>query len=117
MEIFKTFTFEAAHRLPNVPPNHKCFRLHGHSYKVTVHVSGDVEEPLGWVVDFADIQKAFGPLFDILDHNYLNEIDGLSNPTSENLASWIWARLIGELPILSKITVQETCTSGCTLTR
>ena len=113
MEIFKEFTIEAAHRLPNVPENHKCSRLHGHSFKIEVYVSGEVEQNSGWIMDFADIKQAFQPLFDQLDHHYLNEIEGLENPTSENLARWIWQKLIGDLPQLSKIIVRETCTSGC----
>lgn len=113
MEIFKEFTFEAAHRLPNVPEGHKCFRLHGHSYKVAVYVKGEANEPSGWIIDFADIREAFQPLFEILDHNYLNDVDGLSNPTSENLARWIWERLKPELCDLCRVIVQETCTSGC----
>lgn len=113
MEIFKEFTFEAAHRLPNVPDEHKCGRLHGHSFHVSVHVRGAIFEPSGWVIDFADMKVAFGPVFDALDHRYLNEVEGLSNPTSENIARWIWARLKPELPALSKIIVRETCTSGC----
>lgn len=113
MEIFKEFTFEAAHRLPNVPAGHKCARLHGHSFRVEVHVRGSVQEPVGWVVDFSDIKVAFAPLHDLLDHNFLNEVDGLSNPTSENLARWIWRRLRPALPGLSKVVVRETCTSGC----
>jgi 6-pyruvoyltetrahydropterin/6-carboxytetrahydropterin synthase len=113
MEIFKEFTFEAAHRLPNLPSSHKCSRLHGHSFKVEVHVRGRVDPQLGWVLDFADIKKAFQPLDDRLDHHYLNEIEGLENPTSEILARWIWARLQDALPGLTKIVVRETCTSGC----
>lgn len=116
MEIFKEFTVEAAHRLPNVPEGHKCSRLHGHSFKIEVYISGEVEEESGWILDFADIKKAFQPLFDRLDHHYLNEIEGLENPTSENLARWIWQKLIGNLPQLSKIIVRETCTSGCVYT-
>jgi 6-pyruvoyltetrahydropterin/6-carboxytetrahydropterin synthase len=112
MEIFKVFTFEAAHRLPHVPAGHKCGRLHGHSFRVEVHVRGAVGKDSGWVMDFADIKEAFNPLYEQLDHNYLNEIDGLANPTSENLAKWIWERLGRTLP-LSKVTVSETCTSGC----
>lgn len=112
MEIYREFTFEAAHRLPRVPDGHKCARLHGHSYKVQVHVRGDVDPATGWVMDFAEIKKAFRPLQDQLDHYYLNEVPGLDNPTSENLARWIWERLIGQLP-LSEILVRETCTSGC----
>lgn len=113
MEILKEFTFEAAHRLPNVAPGHKCGRLHGHSFRVEVHVRGQVGADSGWVLDFADITQAFKPLWEQLDHNYLNEIEGLSNPTSEVLATWIWNRLQASLPLLSKIVVQETCTSGC----
>ncbi len=112
MEIQKAFSFEAAHRLPNVPPDHKCHRLHGHSFNVEVHVSGPVGEETGWVVDFAEIAEAFKPLHDVLDHNYLNEIEGLSNPTSENLACWIWRRLSPALSGLSKVVVRETCTSA-----
>jgi 6-pyruvoyltetrahydropterin/6-carboxytetrahydropterin synthase len=113
MEIFKEFTFEAAHRLPNLPPEHKCSRLHGHSFKVEVHVRGELDPKLGWVIDFADIKKAFKPLEDRLDHYYLNEIEGLDNPTSEVLAKWIFSRLTTELPGLFKVVVRETCTSGC----
>jgi len=113
MEIFKEFTIEAAHRLPNVPANHKCGRLHGHSFRISVHVRGEVTEPSGWVVDFADIKEAFAPVFDALDHRFLNEVEGLSNPTSENLARWVWLRLKPSLPGLAQIIVRETCTSGC----
>jgi len=114
MEIFREFAFEAAHRLPRVPEGHKCARLHGHSYKVTVHVEAPVDPEQGWVMDFGDIKRAFKPIDAQLDHYYLNDIDGLDNPTSENLARWIWDRMITELPDLSAITVRETCTSGCT---
>lgn len=113
MEIYEDVTFEAAHLLPNLPEDHKCRRLHGHSYTVRLFVEGSVDEETGWVVDFADIKKAFQPLRDRLDHNYLNEIPGLENPTSENLARWIWDRLHPRLPRLSKLQVMETCTSGC----
>ena len=113
MEIFKEFTFEAAHRLPHVPPGHKCHRLHGHSFRVRVYVAGPVDERLGWVVDFADLKDAFAPLHAQLDHNYLNEVPGLDNPTSEVLAVWIWDRLVSALPGLSRVRVRETCTSGC----
>lgn len=113
MEIFKEFDFEAAHRLPNVPSDHKCARLHGHSFKVAVHVAGPVGATTGWVCDFADIKAAVKPLIDRLDHYYLNDIEGLENPTSENLAVWIWDRLSPTLGALSKVVVRETCTSGC----
>jgi len=113
MEIFKEFGFEAAHRLPMVPPEHKCARLHGHSFKVTLHVRGEVDERLGWFMDFGDLDTAFRPTYEQLDHHYLNEIPGLENPTSENLARWIWERVVPALPGLSKVVVRETCTSGC----
>ncbi|MFE4869475.1 6-carboxytetrahydropterin synthase QueD [Streptomyces sp. NPDC056682] len=114
MEIFREFTFEAAHRLPNVPDGHKCARLHGHSYKVIVHVEGPVASDTGWVMDFGDVKQAFKPLEAQLDHYYLNDIEGLENPTSEVLARWIWDRLKPNLTGLSALTVRETCTSGCT---
>lgn len=112
MEIFKEFTFEAAHRLPNVPEGHKCARLHGHSYRVQIHVTGEVSEETGWVMDFGDIKEAFAPVLAQLDHYYLNAIKGLENPTSEVLARWIWDQLQPALP-LSSVIVRETCTSGC----
>ncbi|WP_229072345.1 6-carboxytetrahydropterin synthase QueD [Actinoplanes sp. DH11] len=112
MEIFREFTFEAAHRLPNVPEGHKCARLHGHSYRVQLHVTGEVDPQAGWLMDFGDLKKAFQPLHAQLDHYYLNEVAGLENPTSEVLARWIWDRLIDQLP-LSAVMVRETCTSGC----
>ena len=113
MGIFKEFRFEAAHRLPNAPAEHKCSRLHGHSFRAEVHVRGPVGADTGWVMDFADIKDAFRPLHDELDHSYLNEIEGLKNPTSENLARWIWERLHPALPMLARVVVYETCTSGC----
>ena len=107
MEIYKEFTFEAAHLLPNVPAGHKCGRLHGHSFRVTIYVKAPVDPHFGWVVDFADIKAAFQPILDRLDHNYLNEIEGLQNPTSENLAQWIWGHLKPTLPILNKVRIHR----------
>ena len=114
VDIFKTFMLECAHRLPNVPVGHKCARVHGHSFKVDLHVRGPVDARLGWVMDFADIKAAFEPLYQQLDHRYLNEVSGLDNPTSENLARWIWTHLKPDLPLLSRVVVHETCTSGST---
>lgn len=113
MEIFKEIRFEAAHRLPNVPAGHKCSRLHGHSFSVEIHVRAAIGEQSGWVMDFADLDSAFRPLYEQLDHNYLNDIPGLENPTSEILAKWIWDRLAPNLPGLSSVVLRETCTSGC----
>lgn len=114
MEIFKEFKFEAAHRLPNLPDEHKCSRLHGHSFTVQLHVEGPIDEELGWIVDFGDIKQAFKPYYAMLDHHYLNEVPGLDNPTSEVLAKWIWDKVKPDLPILSAVVVSETCTTGCT---
>lgn len=113
MEIYKEFHFEAAHLLPNVPAGHKCARLHGHSFQVRLSVRGEASEPSGWVMDFGDLKALFKPVLEQLDHYYLNDIPGLENPTSENIARWIWTKLQPSLPELSKVEVRETCTSGC----
>ena len=113
MDIYKEFTFEAAHRLPNVPEGHQCGRIHGHSYKMRVVVSGPIVEPHGWVIDFADIKASVKPVINRLDHHYLNEILGLENPTCENLAVWVWDRVKPSLAPLTEVWVSETCTSGC----
>lgn len=112
MEVFKDFVFEAAHRLPRVPPGHKCGRLHGHSFRAQIFVRGPLGEDTGWVMDFADIKAAFTPYFEQLDHHYLNEIEGLENPTSEVLARWIFHKLKPALPRISKVVLHETCTAG-----
>ena len=113
IEIRKSFTIEAAHRLPNVPPGHKCARLHGHSFNVEIAVGGPLDPQKGWIIDYADIKEAFQPLHDQLDHNYLNDIPGLQNPTSENLAVWIWDKLKPALHNLTAVIVHETCTTTC----
>lgn len=113
MELRKTFQFEAAHRLPRLPKNHKCHRLHGHSFSVEIVVSGEVDPRLGWVIDYAEISDAFRPIWTKLDHYYLNEVPGLENPTSEAIAIWIWKKLKPRLPLLSEVVVAETCTARC----
>ena len=113
MKIYKDITFEAAHMLPHVPEDHKCRQLHGHSFKVRITLDGPVDKSIGWVEDFADLKKAFDPIYQKLDHHYLNEISGLENPTSENLVKWIWVRLKPNLQYLYSIEVKETCTTGC----
>lgn len=112
-EVFREYRFEAAHRLTALPPGHKCGRLHGHSFVVQLHCRGPMDEARGWLVDFYEIDTAFAPCFAQLDHNYLNEIDGLENPTSEIIARWIWQRVKPVVPQLSRIVVKETCDSGC----
>lgn len=113
VRLIRSFTFEAAHRLPNAPVGHKCGRLHGHSFRIELVCEGDIDERSGWLVDFADIKRAFGPAFDRLDHHYLNEIDGLDNPTAENIARWIWRLVKPALPSLRQVNVAETCTARC----
>lgn len=112
MIIYKEFIFESAHYLPNLPSGHKCGRLHGHSYRVQIYVEGDSNNSNGWVIDYKDIHDAFLPLYEQLDHCLLNDIVGLENPTAENIAKWIWSNLIDRLPILSKVVINETSTSG-----
>lgn len=113
MLLFKDFSFEAAHRLPNVPEGHKCARLHGHSFQVRITVDGPVGSDSGWVMDFADLKGVAKPVVDSLDHRYLNEIEGLENPTSEVVAVWLWRKLKAGLPSLASVEVRETCTTGC----
>jgi 6-pyruvoyltetrahydropterin/6-carboxytetrahydropterin synthase len=113
MEIYKDFSFESAHLLPNVPAGHKCGRLHGHSFHARIVVSGKVGEITGWIMDFSEIKSIVKPIINQLDHFYLNEIEGLENPTSENIAKWLWDNVKPNLPELSQIEIKETCTSGC----
>jgi 6-pyruvoyltetrahydropterin/6-carboxytetrahydropterin synthase len=112
-ELVKEFRFEAAHFLPNVPEGHKCRRIHGHSFRGEISVRGPIDPALGWVMDFADLRTAVDPLVRELDHYLLNEIDGLENPTAERLAVWIWNRLAPILPMIHRVTIEETCTSRC----
>lgn len=114
-EISKDFTFEAAHRLPHVPAGHKCGRLHGHSFQVTITVSGHVDSHSGFIVDYAVLKEAFEPLHKQLDHYCLNDIAGLENPTSEVLAAWILQRLSVPGTRLVSVCVKETCNSACTV--
>ena len=111
MELRKSFQFEAAHLLPLLPKNHKCRRLHGHSFKVELVIAGECDPKLGWLMDYADIKAAFKPVWEKLDHHYLNEIPGLENPTSEIVAAWIWKKLKPKLPMLAEVVVAETCTA------
>lgn len=113
VRLRREFTFEAAHRLPNVPAGHKCGRLHGHSFRVEVICEGPIDPHTGWLVDFAEIKNAFQPILDRVDHHYLNDVPGLENPTAENIARWIWMHLKPNLRFLSQINVAETCTGVC----
>jgi 6-pyruvoyltetrahydropterin/6-carboxytetrahydropterin synthase len=108
MKIAQAFTFEAAHRLPRVAENHRCYALHGHSYRVELRLEGPVESETGFVIDFFAIETAFRPVLTTLDHSYLNDIPGLDNPTAELIARWIWERIKPELPLLSAVVCYET---------
>jgi 6-pyruvoyltetrahydropterin/6-carboxytetrahydropterin synthase len=112
MEIFKEFSFDSAHFLPFVPDEHKCRRVHGHTYVVRLYVRGPLEPRLGWVLDFADIKAVWKPLEQMLDHRLLNDIPGLENPTAENLAIWIWRKVKPDLPGLCQVLVCENPSSG-----
>jgi 6-pyruvoyltetrahydropterin/6-carboxytetrahydropterin synthase len=120
MKVFREFRFEAAHRLPDAPPGHKCRRLHGHSYRLIVYVQGKLRDEAGgtgWVVDFAEIRAVVDPLIERLDHRYLNEVDGLCppspQPTVEIVTRWIWRQLKPALPGLCKLELYETAKCGC----
>ena len=113
LELITSFPFEASHLLPHAPEYSKCRRLHGHSWKVEVHVTGAADYQTGWVMDYDEIKVACAPVCDSLDHRNLNDIDGLENPTSEMIAVWIWERLVTKIPQLTCIVVHETCTARC----
>lgn len=109
----RSYRFEAAHFLPRVPAGHKCARMHGHSYEIQIAIEGEVDATLGWVMDFAALDEYAMPLVKLLDHQILNEIEGLDNPTIELLAAWWWQRLRPTLPQLVEVTAAETVTSRC----
>jgi queuosine biosynthesis protein QueD len=112
--LTKDFRFESAQTLPNVPPEHKCGRMHGHSFLVEITVEGEVNPETGWIYDHAEISRAMNPIIEQLDHAYLNEIPGLENPTIELMAAWLWKKLAPQLPGLAEITIHETPSARCT---
>ena len=115
VELTQRYRFEAAHQLPRVPPDHKCFRMHGHSFEIEVSILGELDERTGWLLDFGEVSAVVEPLIEKeLDHRTLNDVPGLENPTSEMLCLWLWRRLTPSLPMISAITVHETCTARCT---
>jgi 6-pyruvoyltetrahydropterin/6-carboxytetrahydropterin synthase len=113
VELVKEYRFEAAHRLPNVPPGHKCARLHGHSFKFEIHVVGGVDAHTGWLIDYGVLDDIVNPLVARIDHYYLNDIEGLENPTSEVMSRWLYERIKPGLPSLTAITFHETCDARC----
>ncbi len=112
-QLTKEFRFEAAHTLPSLPEDHKCRRMHGHSFKIDISVEGEVDEEIGWVYDHKQISEAMGPLLELLDHGYLNDIEGLESPTIERMAAWFWRKLAPDLPGLCEIVIYETPTARC----
>jgi 6-pyruvoyltetrahydropterin/6-carboxytetrahydropterin synthase len=110
--LTKTFRFEAAHALRDLPEGHKCRRMHGHSYRVDIHAAGEPDEH-GWVVDFGRIREVVEPVLDALDHRVLNEVPGLEHSTCERLCEYLWDRIAPELPQLAGVTVWESDTSRC----
>ena len=114
VRITKDFEFESAQTLPNVPADHKCGKMHGHSFKIEITVAGKVDPATGWFYDHAEISRVMRPLVDKLDHAYLNEIEGLENPTIENMCAWFWEILAPQLPGLAEITIHETPRARCT---
>ena len=113
VRLTHAFQLESAHSLPHVPAEHKCRRVHGHTFGIEVHVEGPVDERTGWLVDYASIHAAFAPIRDALDHRLLNEVPGLENPTSEHIARWIWQRLATGLPQLVEVVVRESPVTRC----
>lgn len=112
MIIYKQFTFDSAHFLPEVPAGHKCSNLHGHTYSLTVFIEGELEDERGWVIDYAELKKNIQPIIDLVDHQLLNDIPGLDNPTSEILSIWLWDKIKPLVSGLKKIELKETTSSG-----
>lgn len=113
-ELKQHFQIESARFLPQLPKSHPCARLHGHSFKIILTLTGDLDPNLGWVIDYNEIQAKMKPLLEQIDHRVLNEVEGLQNPTSELLAKWIFDRAQPALPMLVKVMVAETPSTECT---
>lgn len=131
--IAKRFTFDAAHCLPKLGPDHKCHRLHGHTYEVELVCRGPVDEH-GFVIDYDEIARAWAPLHEALDHRYLNEIPGLETPSTEHLVAWMYQRWhvaaaaasVLERPrsaphlfwnVLDRIRIKESSTTWCEMSQ
>ncbi|MBK7341815.1 MAG: 6-carboxytetrahydropterin synthase QueD [Saprospiraceae bacterium] len=112
MELFKQFTFDSAHFLPNVPEGHKCKAIHGHTYRLVVYIEGPLDPHLEWVMDFADLKHVVDPIVKTLDHHLMNDIAGLENSTGERISIWLWDQIKPQVPLMSKIELHETPTSG-----
>ena len=114
MRIYKEFSFEAAHFLPSAPPGHPNARVHGHSFRVRVTLDGEPDETTGVVMHLYNVESAVADAREALDHHFLNEVDGLSQPTLERISIWLWERLHNRLPGLTEIEVaRDSCHEGC----
>ena len=113
VELVKEYRFEAAHQLPHVPPGHRCARVHGHSFRFEIHVTGPVDAHTGWLIDFGELDNVVMPLVDRVDHHMLNEIEGLEKPTSEVCAKWLFDRIKSGIPQLTALTFYETHDARC----
>lgn len=107
MDLFYRFDFAAARRLPELPAAHPCSRMHGHTFQVELRLRGELAAGSGWLVDFDQLERLVARVKSVLDHRYLNDIDGLAVPTTEHLALWLWQHLSSELPALFRVSVQE----------
>lgn len=108
------FRLESARFLPKLPQGHPCRQVHGHSFLVTLHLkSQDLHPELEWMIDFNDLKKLADPLMKSLDHKLLNEVPGLTNPTSENLAEFIFKKLKPTVAFLERVSIQETPETEC----
>jgi 6-pyruvoyltetrahydropterin/6-carboxytetrahydropterin synthase len=112
MLLFRKFAFDAAHFLPHVPEGHKCREIHGHTYHLTIFLEGAPDPVTGWVMDFAALKAAIEPVIRKVDHKFLNHIPGLENPTCEHIAIWLWDQIKPIVPLLKKVELHETPTSG-----
>jgi 6-pyruvoyltetrahydropterin/6-carboxytetrahydropterin synthase len=114
MRIYKEFTFEAAHFLPSAPPGHPNARVHGHSFRVRVTIDGEPDDKTGVIMHLDDVEAALADVHEALDHRMLNEVEGLSQPTLERIAMWLWDRLHNRLPGLAEIEIaRDSCREGC----
>ena len=113
MIVYRTFRFHAARHLPKLSDDHICKQTHGHTFNLTIYVDGKIENRSGFVIDFFDIDKIVKKsVIKKIDHKLLNDIDGLTNPTSEYLCKWIWKKLENEFTGLIKVKLSEDHGTG-----
>ena len=112
-ELKQQFQIDSARQLKGLPPEHPCSRLHGHTFKITLTLVGELHPEIGWVRDYHEISKTMEPLIKMLDHRILNEVEGLENPTSEHLCIWLYKKAHKLIPELTRVTVSETPPTEC----